>query len=113
MEPTVFQFTEVFFLDSDGVIFVIDSSDRNKIEEARDYLFRFDDDEALKNSVFLIFANKRDSKYSMNSDQLQQKLEIKKLRHECKIIECCAYIKADLYSGLQWICETIKNKDNS
>lgn len=102
-----------FFLDSDGVIFVIDSSDRNKIEEARDYLFRFDDDEALKNSVFLIFANKQDLENSMNSEKLQQKLEIKKIKHECKIVECCAYMKEDLYNGLQWICETIKNKDPS
>lgn len=108
-----FSFYRSFFSETEGVIFVVDSSDVSRIDEVRNYLFRFDDDKALKNSVFLIFANKQDLENSMNSEKLQQKLEIKKIKHECKIVECCAYMKEDLYNGLQWICETIKNKDPS
>ena len=109
----IFPVYRKFFVDVDGVIFVIDSTDRYKIDEARKYLFKFSEDEHLKNSVFLIFATKQNLKNAMNSDELQDKLEIKKIRHDYKIVECCEYLRRDLYFGLQWICETIRNKDDS
>lgn len=108
----IFPIYRRFFEDVDGVVFVIDSNDRYKIDEARKYLFKFCDDEALKNAVFLIFSNKKHLACSMNIKDFQKKLEIKKIRQECKIFECYLFIREYLYMGLQWICEAIKNKDS-
>ena len=41
----IFPVYRQFFVDVDGVIFVIDSTDRYKIDEARKYLFKFSEDE--------------------------------------------------------------------
>lgn len=43
-----------------GLIFVIDSSDRNRMEEARQELHRIINDREMKDSLLLVFANKQD-----------------------------------------------------
>jgi ADP-ribosylation factor protein 6 len=44
------------------LIFVIDSSDRQRIEEARQELHRIINDREMKDSLLLVFANKQDIK---------------------------------------------------
>jgi ADP-ribosylation factor protein 6 len=43
-----------------GLIFVIDSSDRVRIEEAKQELHRIINDREMKDSLLLVFANKQD-----------------------------------------------------
>lgn len=43
-----------------GLIFVVDSSDRNRMEEARQELHRIINDREMKDSLLLVFANKQD-----------------------------------------------------
>lgn len=43
-----------------GLIFVIDSSDTKRIEEARQELHRIINDREMKESLLLVFANKQD-----------------------------------------------------
>eukprot|EP01118_Nematostelium_gracile_P007797 TRINITY_DN2557_c0_g1_i1.p1 TRINITY_DN2557_c0_g1~~TRINITY_DN2557_c0_g1_i1.p1 ORF type:complete len:154 (-),score=23.16 TRINITY_DN2557_c0_g1_i1:45-461(-) len=46
--------------DCQGVIFVLDSSDRDRIEEARDEMHRIAKETAIQKACFLIIANKQD-----------------------------------------------------
>jgi GTPase SAR1 family protein len=45
-----------------GLIFVIDSSDRARIDEAKQELHRIINDREMKDSLLLVFANKQDIK---------------------------------------------------
>lgn len=45
-----------------GLIFVIDSSDRARMDEARQELHRIINDREMKDSLLLVFANKQDLK---------------------------------------------------
>lgn len=45
-----------------GLIFVIDSCDRARMEEARQELHRIINDREMKDSLLLVFANKQDLK---------------------------------------------------
>ena len=47
-------------IGTQGLIFVIDSSDRVRIEEARQELHRIINDREMKESLLLVFANKQD-----------------------------------------------------
>lgn len=47
-------------LGTQGLIFVVDSSDRNRMEEARQELHRIINDREMKDSLLLVFANKQD-----------------------------------------------------
>lgn len=42
-----------------GVIFVVDSNDRERIAEARDELNRMLNEDELRDAVLLVFANKQ------------------------------------------------------
>lgn len=50
------------YVGTQGLIFVIDSCDRARIEEARQELHRIINDREMKDSLLLVFANKQDLK---------------------------------------------------
>src|SRR5436190_18858942 len=49
-----------YWLGTQGLIFVIDSNDRTRIEEARQELHRIILDREMKEALLLVFANKQD-----------------------------------------------------
>lgn len=49
-------------IGTQGLIFVIDSSDRARMDEARQELHRIINDREMKDSQLLVFANKQDLK---------------------------------------------------
>merc|ERR1712141_210202 len=49
-----------YYQNTQGVIFVVDSNDRDRIGEARDELHRMLNEDELRDSILLTFANKQD-----------------------------------------------------
>lgn len=49
-------------IGTQGLIFVIDSSDSKRMSEARQELHRIINDREMKDSLLLVFANKQDIK---------------------------------------------------
>lgn len=49
-----------FYPGTQGLIFVIDSNDRSRIEEAQQELHRIILDREMKEALLLVFANKQD-----------------------------------------------------
>ena len=47
-------------IGTQGLIFVVDSSDRDRLDEARQELHRIISDREMKESLLLVFANKQD-----------------------------------------------------
>merc|ERR1712225_227367 len=57
-----------YYQGSQGLIFVIDSSDRDRIEDARQELSKILAAEEMKDAVLLIFANKMDLPHAMTTN---------------------------------------------
>jgi len=49
-----------YYTGSEGLIFVVDSADRDRIDEARQELHRIIGDREMRNALLLVFANKQD-----------------------------------------------------
>jgi len=49
-----------YYTGSEGLIFVVDSADRDRIDEARQELHRIISDREMRNALLLVFANKQD-----------------------------------------------------
>lgn len=47
-------------LGTQGLIFVVDCADRDRIDEARTELHRIINDREMRDAIILIFANKQD-----------------------------------------------------
>merc|ERR1719271_1954022 len=59
-----------YYQGTDGAIFIVDSSDRDRIEDAREELFRMLCDDEMRNAVLLVFANKQDLPGAMTAAEI-------------------------------------------
>merc|ERR1712072_990590 len=99
-----------YFQNTQGLIFVVDSNDRERIGEARDELMRMLAEDELREAVLLIFANKQDLPNAMNAAEITDKLGLHSLRNRNWYIQAtCATSGDGLYEGLDWLSNQLKN----
>merc|ERR1711936_956029 len=90
-----------YFQNTEGLIFVIDSNDRERIGEARDELQRMLAEDELRDAVLLVFANKQDLPNAMNAAEITDKLGLHGMRNRNWYIQAtCATTGDGLYEGL-------------
>lgn len=100
-----------YFQNTQGLIFVVDSNDRDRIGEARDELHRMLNEDELRDAVLLVFANKQDLPNAMNAAEITDKLGLHSLRQRHWYIQsCCATSGEGLYEGLDWLSANIANR---
>ena len=49
-----------YYMGTQGLIFVVDCADRDRIDEARQELHRIINDREMREAIILVFANKQD-----------------------------------------------------
>lgn len=54
-----------YFQNTQGIIFVVDSNDRERVSEAREELQRMLNEDELREALLLVFANKQDLPVSL------------------------------------------------
>ncbi|KAH9299281.1 hypothetical protein KI387_030963, partial [Taxus chinensis] len=100
-----------YFQNTQGLIFVVDSNDRDRIIEARDELHKIWNEDELRDAVLLVFANKQDLPNAMNAAEMTDKLGLHSLRQRHWYIQStCATSGEGLYEGLDWLSNNIANK---
>ncbi|KAJ0978658.1 hypothetical protein J5N97_014132 [Dioscorea zingiberensis] len=100
-----------YFQNTQGLIFVVDSNDRDRVVEARDELHRMLNEDELRDAVLLVFANKQDLPNAMNAAEITDRLGLHSLRHRHWYIQStCATSGEGLYEGLEWLSNNIANK---
>ncbi|KAI9807819.1 MAG: ADP-ribosylation factor, Arf Arf6 [Sarcosagium campestre] len=98
-----------YFSGTQGLIFVIDSADRARIEEARGELHRIISDREMKDSLLLVFANKQDVAGAMNPMEVTEKLQLNKLKERFwNVVPSCATTGEGLFEGLGWLSNNVK-----
>ncbi|KTW28571.1 ADP-ribosylation factor [Pneumocystis carinii B80] len=103
-----------YFQNTQGIIFVVDSNDRERISEAREELMRMLNEDELRDAVLLVFANKQDLPNAMNAAEITDKLGISNIRNRIWYIQAtCATSGDGLYEGLDWLSLNLKKKCSS
>ncbi|KAL9244938.1 hypothetical protein vseg_018652 [Gypsophila vaccaria] len=93
-----------YFLNTQGLIFVVDSSDRSRIVEARNQLHHILAQNELRKAAVLIFANKQDLPNAMCVSEVANKLGLHLLRQRPWYIQNASAISGrGLYEGLDWL----------
>ncbi|KAH7299765.1 hypothetical protein KP509_24G027900 [Ceratopteris richardii] len=102
-----------YFHGTQGLIFVVDSNDRNRIAEARDELQKLLNEDQLQDAVLLVLANKQDLPNAVNVAEMRQQLGLD-LIHQRKwyIQSTCAITGEGIYEGLQWLSTNIDSRDS-
>jgi ADP-ribosylation factor protein 1 len=100
-----------YFQNTQGLIFVVDSNDRDRIGEARDEMQRMLNEDELRDAVLLVFANKQDLPHAMNAAEITDKLGLHSLRQRNWYIQStCATSGEGLYEGLDWLSNNLSKK---
>ncbi|CDF35576.1 small GTP-binding protein Arf1 [Chondrus crispus] len=97
-----------YFQNTQGLIYVVDSNDRDRIAEARDELKKMLSEEELRNATVLVFANKQDLPNAMAVADLTQELGLPNMPNRKWFVQaCCATNGTGLYEGLDWLTENL------
>ena len=99
-----------YFTNTQGLIFVVDSSDKDRIIEARDELQKMLSEEELGDTVVLIFANKQDLPNAMSAAELTENLQLNKVRKSWYVQPTVGTQGIGLYEGLDWLAENMGKK---
>jgi len=99
-----------YYQNTQGLIFVVDSNDSDRIDAARDEMHRMLNEDELRDAVLLVFANKQDLPNAMSAAEMTDKLGLHGLRPSYRqwyIQACCATTGDGLYEGLDWLSATL------
>jgi signal recognition particle receptor subunit beta len=84
------------FQNTQGIIFVVDSNDRERVSEAREELQRMLNEDELRDALLLVFANKQDLPNAMNAAEITDKLGLHGLRQRTWYIQVGLYYSNNL-----------------
>ena len=107
----IFPLWRHYYEGTDAVIFVVDSTDAERMEENKNILFeKILSDEKLQNTPLLVLSNKVDLPGSKNTTEVADKLCLHKLRdREWFIQETCGLTGEGIMDGFEWLAKNIRN----
>merc|ERR1719359_1918830 len=71
-----------YYQNTQGLIFVVDSNDRDRIEDAKEELNKMLIEDEMREAVLLVFANKQDLPNAMSAAEVTEKLGLNSMRNQ-------------------------------
>ncbi|KAL7414271.1 ARF/SAR, partial [Mrakia frigida] len=106
---TVTTLPTIDFQGCEGVIFVVDSSDRERMDEAKRELMLMMNEDELRNAVLLVLANKQDLPNAISASEVVRLLGLPELRNREWYIQATWATRRDgLTDGLDWLGTKLK-----
>merc|ERR1712083_827558 len=100
-----------YYQGTQGLIFVVDTNDRDRAEDAREELMKMLNEDEMRDAVLLVFANKQDLPNAMPAAEVTEKLGLHNMRNRQWFIQsACATTGDGLYEGLDWLSRTLSSK---
>jgi len=100
-----------FFEQTDGLIWVIDSSDQSRLQSCKVELHELLKQEKLAGASLLIFYNKSDIEGCMSLKQIEEFLDLNRIhsRHWA-ILPSSGVTGSGLYQGINWMVNDISSR---
>eukprot|EP01039_Chlorochromonas_danica_P002313 gene2313-2534_t len=110
-QKSVRPFWRNYFNDTDGLIYVIDSSDRHRMEETGVELQYLLEEAALHGIPMIIFANKQDLLNALAPSEITQGLNLYSIRDRpWQIVGCSAKDNTGIKEGLDFLGKEIAQR---
>jgi len=100
-----------YYAGTNGLIFVVDSNDVDRIEDARVELTRMMGEEEMRDASLLVFANKQDLPQAMRASEITRRLGLDSLPRSRKwfVQPACGPSGDGLYEGLDWLSGALRH----
>ena len=93
-----------YYANTAAVIFVIDSTDIERLGTAADELAAMLNEEELRDAALLVFANKQDQPGAKGAGEISEALKLGELRdRNWSIVACSAIEGKGLNEGMDWL----------
>eukprot|EP00036_Acanthoecidae_sp_10tr_P008965 CAMPEP_0182923820 /NCGR_PEP_ID=MMETSP0105_2-20130417/5671_1 /TAXON_ID=81532 ORGANISM="Acanthoeca-like sp., Strain 10tr" /NCGR_SAMPLE_ID=MMETSP0105_2 /ASSEMBLY_ACC=CAM_ASM_000205 /LENGTH=182 /DNA_ID=CAMNT_0025061557 /DNA_START=77 /DNA_END=625 /DNA_ORIENTATION=+ len=94
-----------YFQNTQGLIFVVDSNDKERMAEAKEELAKMLSEDELREAILLVYANKQDLPNALTPAAVSAGLGLNDLPGSKKwyIQAACATAGDGLYEGLDWL----------
>ncbi|EON62212.1 ADP-ribosylation factor-like 2 [Coniosporium apollinis CBS 100218] len=113
-QKTLRTYWKNYFEKTDTLIWVVDATDRERIDDCRKELMGLLLEEAtqrLTGASLLVFKNKSDVPSAMSDDDVREALQLDSIRtHRWTIMACSAITGQNLQEGLQWVVQDAKDR---
>jgi ADP-ribosylation factor protein 6 len=99
-----------------GLIFVVDSTDKERIDEAAEELHKFLNEPEMKDLSdipMLIYNNKSDAEGAVSEGVLYDRLKLSDISPKIpiKVLPCSAIKNTGLFQGIDWLVAQFKTKN--
>ena len=102
-----------YFEKTDGLVWVVDSSDTSRFDLVRQELEGLLQQERLAGATLLVWANKQDIQGSATSEKIVESLKLQDLQYHNRhwsIHQCSAITGEGLMEGMDWLVEDISSR---
>ncbi|RAO64716.1 uncharacterized protein BHQ10_000728 [Talaromyces amestolkiae] len=98
-----------YYSGTQGLIFVVDSSDTARLSEARLELHKIINDREMKDALLLVFANKQDTPGHLSPEEITNALQLNKLKDRLwYVVPSVATEGTGIFEGLAWLSNNVK-----
>lgn len=111
-QKTLRSYWRNYYEQTDGLIWVVDSSDLRRLEDCGQELRGLLKEEKLLGASLLIFANKQDLKGSLKPDEIAKVLNLEAMDNSrnWQIVGCSAMTGDGLLQGFDWLVSDISSR---
>lgn len=100
-----------YYAGTDAIIFVLDSSDKERMRDAKHEVEMLIGEDELKDAALLVLANKQDLPGAGEVSDIAEQLGLKGLRRRQWFIQGAVATKGvGLYEGLDWLARTLNDR---
>lgn len=100
-----------YFEATDGLIWVVDSADRRRLEDCRKELHGLLQEERLLGATLLVFANKQDLAGALTLQEIREVLRLDTITsHHWQVVDCSAVTGQNLLQGVDWLIDDISKR---
>lgn len=100
-----------YFSETDAVIYVVDSTDADRMGVAKHELYALLDEDELRKSLLLIFANKQDLPTAASEAEIAQQLGVSSIMNRTwTVVKSSAKTGEGLIEGMDWLVEKLREQ---
>uniref|UniRef100_A0A1B6CE98 ADP-ribosylation factor-like protein 2 n=1 Tax=Clastoptera arizonana TaxID=38151 RepID=A0A1B6CE98_9HEMI len=97
-----------YFESTDGLIWVVDSADKRRLQDCKDELHSLLKEERLAGATLLVFSNKQDLPGALSAKEIKDILDLENIKtHHWNILHCSAVTSENLLFGIDWLVQDI------
>jgi len=97
-----------YYANTAAVIFVVDSTDLDRLQTASEELAAMLAEEELRDAALLVFANKQDQPGAKGAGEISEALALAELKdRNWSIVGCSAIDGRGVSEGMDWLVQTV------